>query len=140
MIVLDLQCGQTHRFEAWFASSDAFQHQLDAGQIACPQCGDHHIRRLPSAPYVQTASHSAPVTAAAPTPEALAARMLAELRAAARRSEDVGERYPDEARRIHHGEAEERAIRGQANAREMQELLEEGIAVLPVPPEPDDLH
>lgn len=140
MIVLDLQCGQSHRFEAWFPSADACQTQLDAGQIACPTCGDRHVRRLPSAPYVQTAAHSAPARAATPSPEAMAARMLAELRAAARQSEDVGTRFPEEARRIHHGEAEERAIRGQANAREMRELLEEGIAVLPVPPEPDDLH
>lgn len=137
MIVLDLSCDHGHRFEAWFASSDAFDTQLKAGLVSCPHCSSHRIQRLPSAPYVQTSSHSAPEK---PAPEAIAARLVEALRAAARNSEDVGERFADEARRIHYGKAEERPIRGKADHEDMVELLEEGIPVLPVPPDKDDLH
>ena len=138
MIVLDLLCDHEHRFEAWFASAQAFDAQLAAGQVSCPHCASRQIRRLPSAPYVQTTSHSAPTSGEAPRPDI--ARLMAELRAAASRSEDVGERFPEEARRIHYGEAEERAIKGKAGLKDMQALLEEGITVLPVPPDKDDLH
>lgn len=139
MIVLDLSCDGGHRFEAWFASSDAFENQLTRGLVTCPHCGTHQIKRLPSAPYVQTSSHARP-PAAEPDPQAIAAKLIEALRAAARQSEDVGERFVEEARRIHHGDAEERAIRGQAKPTDMIELLEEGIPILPVPPDKGDLH
>jgi len=139
VIVLDLSCDQGHRFEAWFASSDAFEDQLARGLVSCPHCGTHQVRRLPSAPYVQTSSHARPPVAE-PDPQAIAAKLIEALRAAARQSEDVGERFVEEARRIHHGDAEERAIRGQAKPSDMIELLEEGIPILPVPPDKDDLH
>ena len=138
MIVLDLICDQEHRFEAWFASGDAFDTQLAAGLVSCPQCASRQIRRLPSAPYVQTSSHSAPTRQ--PDPQAIAKRLIEALRAAASKSEDVGERFADEARRIHYGQAEERAIRGKANQEDVIELIDEGIPVLPVPPDKDDLH
>lgn len=138
MIVLDLTCEQSHRFEAWFASNDAFESQQAAGLVSCPQCNSHAVRRLPSAPYVQTSSHSAPDTT--PDPAAIAAKLVDVLRKAASQSEDVGERFPDEVRRIHYGDAEERAIRGKARQDELIELIEEGIPILPVPPDKDDLH
>lgn len=137
MIVLDLSCDQEHRFEAWFASSDAFDAQLKAGLVSCPHCGSCQVHRLPSAPYVQTSSHRAPPR---PDPQAIAARLVEALRVAASKSEDVGERFADEARRIHDGKAEERPIRGKADHEDMLALLEEGIPVLPVPPDKDDLH
>lgn len=139
MIVLDLCCEHEHRFEAWFASSEAFDSQLAAGLVSCPHCDSHQVRRLPSAPYVQTSSHSAPVRPQ-PDPKVIAARLIEALRAAASQSEDVGKRFADEARRIHHGEAEERAIRGQASADDLLELIDEGIPILPAPPDKDDLH
>lgn len=138
MIVLDLSCEKGHRFEAWFASSDAFEQQCASGLVGCPHCGSHQVKRLPSAPYVQTSSHAR--TPAAPDPQAIAAKLIEALRAAAKQSEDVGERFVEEARRIHYGDAEERAIRGQARPGDMIELLEEGIPILPVPPDKDDLH
>ncbi len=138
MIVLDLICDREHRFEAWFASGEAFEAQRAAGQVSCPQCASRQIRRLPSAPYVQTSSHSA--SPAEPNPATIAARLVEALRKAASQSEDVGERFPEEARRIHYGDAEERAIRGKANNDDLRELIDEGIPVLPVPPDKDDLH
>lgn len=142
MIVLDLICDQAHRFEAWFASGDAFDAQHAAGLVSCPHCNSHAVRRLPSAPYVQTSSHSAGPAAPTHQPDAatIAARLVEALRSAAGQSEDVGERFPEEARRIHYGDAEERAIRGKANRSDLLELIDEGIPVLPVPPDKDDLH
>ena len=140
MIVLDLCCDREHRFEAWFASSEAFETQRAAGLVGCPHCGNSDVRRLPSAPYVQTSSHSAPAAPASPDPQAIAARLIEALRSAAARSEDVGERFAEEARRIHYGDSEERAIRGKADREEMIDLIEEGIPILPVPPDKDDMH
>ena len=141
MIVLDLLCDQEHRFEAWFASGDAFEAQLAANLVSCPHCDSHAVRRLPSAPYVQTSSHAATAAKRLPQPDpaAIAARLVEALRSAAGQSEDVGERFPEEARRIHYGEAEERAIRGKAKHSDLLELIDEGIPVLPVPPDKDDL-
>lgn len=161
MIVLDLCCANEHRFEGWFASSAAFEAQCSQGLVTCPVCNATEVRRLPSAPYVQTRSAQTParsgtqataapaVPARAPVaspanpamPSAAAvAEFLGSLRRAAKSAEDVGERLPEEARRMHYGEAEARDIRGAASRDEVEELLEEGIMVLPVPPLDDDLH
>lgn len=148
MIVFDLHCHNTHRFEGWFASSAEFERQHALGLVSCPVCGSNDVRRLPSAPYVQTGSHEpAPLPAStspgpsAPLPVSAdqAAQLIATLRQLASTAEDVGKRFPDEARKIHHGETEARSIRGAASADELSELLEEGIMVLPVPPS-EDLH
>lgn len=139
MIVLNLICTADHAFEGWFASNDDFQRQSDEETLRCPVCGAGGITRRPSAPHVQRAGNSAP--AAKPGPRRLQPALLELLQAMAAASEDVGERFPEEARRIHHGEAEERRIRGLASREETLELLEEGIAVLPVPlPAKGDLH
>lgn len=148
MIVLNLLCHRDHRFEGWFGSAAAFEEQLERGLVSCPVCGAVDVRRLPSAPYVQTRTPQALPTsspaatslpAAAPTAADRAAALLASLRQLARKAEDVGERFPDEARSIHRGHSEPRSIRGAASADELDELLAEGIVVLPVPPE-EDLH
>lgn len=151
MIVLDLCCDQDHRFEGWFGSATEFADQLERGLIECPLCASRRVRRLPSAPYVQTRANA---PAAAPRPdtgvppavpaasvEADAADMaLALLRKLARNAEDVGERLPEEARRMHYGETGARSIRGSATADEIGELLDEGIMLMPLPPADQDLH
>ncbi|MFN3988369.1 MAG: DUF1178 family protein [Rhodocyclaceae bacterium] len=150
MIVLDLGCEQQHVFEGWFSSRAAFDEQLAAGLITCPVCGSTHVSKRLSAPYVSTRTATPPATAeAASGPAASAsvpvsadqvAALRTLLRKLAQGAEDVGERFADEARSIHYGDSEERAIRGQASGGEIGELLEEGIVVLPVPPADDDLH
>jgi hypothetical protein len=150
VIVFNLGCDKDHRFEGWFASAEAYESQRARGLVSCPVCGSAQVERLPSAPYVVTrpqgrvseAPTAAPQPAAPPaattlTPEA--ATVMALLRRMARESEDVGERFPEEARKIHHGESEARNIRGQADRAELEELFEEGIMVLPVPAD-DELH
>jgi hypothetical protein len=143
LIVLDLQCAQGHNFEGWFASAMAFEHQLTRELINCPHCGGNDVARRPSAPYVHVRSATAPAKAIHPaepdTQEAVAANLRAKLRQEARGLEDVGQRFPEEARRIHYGDAQSRGIRGQASGQEFQDLLAEGILVLPVPSE-EDVH
>lgn len=138
MKIFDLLCGGGHRFEGWFASADEFTLQKAKGLVDCPSCGTRDVDRVPSATRFNTgaAQPSAPAQAGQ-DPMALAqklySRMLDELLT---RSEDVGNEFPAEARRIHYEEAPARMIRGQATAAEHEALVEEGIPVarLPIPP------
>ncbi|MFT4241471.1 MAG: DUF1178 family protein [Acidovorax sp.] len=142
MKVLDLQCRQGHVFEGWFASEDDFQGQRQRGLVQCPLCADSHIEKRLSAPRLNLGAAepeaTAPVSVPAPAgaavlPAPLQAAWLELARKIVAQTEDVGTRFAEEARRMHHGETEERAIRGQATPDETLELLEEGIAVLPLP-------
>lgn len=142
MKIFDLQCSVGHRFEGWFASAEDFSAQRAQGQVGCPSCGAQDVDRIPSATRFNTGA-AEPVAAKEETgkdPLALAqklySRMLDEL---LKRSEDVGTAFPAEARRIHHREAPERMIRGQASPEEHDELVEEGIPVfrMPIPPAKD---
>ena len=127
MIVLNLTCGIGHCFEAWFASAEAFDEQVAGGLVCCPQCQDTAVARLPSAPHVRRGQ---PQPVAATAPEQAMREALERL---AREAEDVGQRFPEEARRIHYEEVPARSIRGQASVADTLELLDEGIAVLPLP-------
>lgn len=140
MKVLNLQCAHQHGFEGWFASEDDFQSQLARQLVACPVCGDTAVAKLPSAPRLNLGAAGAGAESGAPAQgEAetqLAARQAALLkmvRHVMANTEDVGEKFAEEARRMHYGEAEERNIRGQATREDTEALLEEGIAVLPLP-------
>ena len=132
MKVLNLQCTHGHGFEGWFASQDAFDTQLAAGLVECPMCGDTAITKLLAAPRLNLGSARAPATEVArqqPADESQQARWLRAVREVIARTEDVGERFIDEARKMHYGEAEERAIRGQATPDQAQGLIDEGIPV-----------
>ncbi|MDT3671705.1 MAG: DUF1178 family protein [Aromatoleum sp.] len=144
MIVLNLCCDNEHLFEGWFASADAFETQLGRQQVSCPVCGSAQIERRPAAPYVNTGSGVSRQPPAAPNPipvnaDALAAA-LAMLRRLGKESEDVGERFAEEARRIHYGDSDARNIKGKATRDDVGELLDEGIMVLPLSPDDDELH
>ena len=133
MKVIDLRCHNGHGFEGWFASDDEFLEQNGRGLIACPLCADSVIVRLPSAPRLNLsgAREAAPQTPPPqPHPQAL---WLKAVRHVLANTEDVGQRFADEARRIHYGEATERGIRGQATADEREALRDEGIDVMPLP-------
>jgi hypothetical protein len=137
MKVLNLQCSQAHGFEGWFGSEEDFQDQLARGLVECPVCGDVQVGKLPSAPRLNLGA-SAPAPAGkqevVTTPDAqLQAAWLKMVRQVLANTEDVGERFAEEARKIHYGESEERGIRGQASREETEALLEEGIGVLPLP-------
>ncbi len=136
MKVLNLQCAHRHAFEGWFGSEDDFQDQLARGLVECPMCGDTGIAKLPSAPRLNLGARPEPAARqeVVSMPDAqLQAAWLKMVRQVMANTEDVGERFAEEARRIHYGESEERGIRGQASAEETRALLEEGIGVLPLP-------
>jgi hypothetical protein len=135
MKVLNLQCAHAHGFEGWFGSEDEFQEQLARGLVECPLCGETAVTKMPSAPRLNLgAGEPAPKRDVVTTNDAsMQAEWLKMVRHVMANTEDVGERFPDEARRIHYGETEERNIRGQASVEETQALLEEGIGVLPLP-------
>ena len=154
MIVLNLTCEHGHSFEGWFASRPAFDDQCARGLVACAVCQSTEVTALPSGPHVLrhgVRAHSAAPADAAPgtaagtevmstTPDA-AAHLFRAMAAMARQAEDVGERFPEEARRIHYQEAPSRTIRGIASRDDTRDLLEEGIMVLPaVVPKPSETH
>ncbi|WP_017525176.1 DUF1178 family protein [Pusillimonas noertemannii] len=151
--VFDLQCEAGHVFEGWFASADDYDAQRERGILACPVCDSHQVNKMLSAPRLNMgralpdsaeASASRPAEASAtqaPGPEHMAqiqAQVLKHVREIVRNSENVGERFAHEARRMHEGEIEHRAIRGSTTLREREELARDGIAVMPIPDFLDD--
>lgn len=151
MIVFQLNCSNAHEFEAWFRSSESFEQQEAAGDVECPYCGDIHVTKAPMAPNVVTSRKKTAVSEPVekksddkPSDQAaeVRAREVAEqiLRAVGKlrdqieeTTDDVGDKFVDEARRIHYGEAKERGIRGSATEKEAGELDEEGIDVYRLP-------
>jgi hypothetical protein len=140
--IFDLLCANDHRFEGWFASRADFDRQRDSGIIACPMCGDSQVVKVPAASYVNTgASDRAPKLETAVETDS-AQSQYANFRSAVlaklvdyvmKNTEDVGKEFPEEARKIHYGESPERKIRGTASTREVSELRDEGIEVVPLP-------
>lgn len=135
MIVLNLVCPQEHRFEGWFASADAFDDQRGRGLVTCPFCDSDEVSRLPSGPRVVSSSREAQN---GESHEAVQEQLLDALKAYVRDSENVGRRFPDEARKIHYQEAPARNIRGVATVDETRDLLDEGIIVVPLPVPPSE--
>jgi hypothetical protein len=142
MIIFDLKCTpQGHVFEAWFASSDAFEEQQGRGLVTCPLCGSGEVGKAPMAPAVPVKGNAR--RPASSTSELLSAdpesvkSMLAAVAALQRRllegSEAVGDRFADEARAIHLGEADARAIHGRATKEQAASLIEEGVPIAPLP-------
>ena len=138
MKVLDLRCANGDGFEGWFASEDDFLEQNGGGRIECPLCADRVISRLLSAPRlnISGAREVAEAAPAAPVQPDMQAAWLRAVRHVIKNTEDVGERFTEEARRIHYGEAPNRGIRGEATGEQRAALQEEGIevAAIPVPP------
>jgi hypothetical protein len=140
MKVLNLQCAHGHGFEGWFASNDEFETQLAGGLVSCPLCGDTAITKLLTAPRLNL-GNAKPPAEPAPVPAVVQGdspegRWMRAVREVMAKTEDVGDRFAAEARKMHYGEAEERGIRGQATREEAKDLLDEGISVfsLPLPP------
>lgn len=144
MKVLNLRCTHHHAFEGWFGSEEDFLDQNARKAIECPMCADKSISRLPSAPRLNLSGAREPVQPAADKSTAVAkpAAAPAELSPAdmqalwlqavdhvLQNTEDVGDHFPEEARRIHYGETEARGIYGEASESQARELHEEGVPV-----------
>ncbi|MGJ8572533.1 MAG: DUF1178 family protein [Hoeflea sp.] len=140
MIRFSLHCDKDHEFEGWFSSSKDFDGQSERGLVECPVCGSGQIEKSLMAPAVAS-SRDTPARPLAMDPEKR--EMMRKLRdmvqAVKQNSEDVGDRFADEARKIHHGETEARGIIGKASSADAKSLIEEGIEIAPLPEFPDDL-
>jgi hypothetical protein len=153
MKVFDLACEHDHSFEGWFGSAQDYDTQLARHLIECPMCASTHIRRMPSAPRLNLSGAvdrpavdrprggrsvaaqtqgSGESQGFAADPRELQARLIEMARKLIASTEDVGDRFAQEARRIHYNEAPERAIRGVASVQEARELADEGIDVMSI--------
>ncbi|SRR5579883_186955 len=151
MIKYSLVCDKDHAFESWFPDSESFDQLARRGLVACPECDSTRVGKALMAPAVVGGRKKVEAAVAAESPPANVAlvderqRRLRELAKELRqeimtKTDDVGRRFPEEARAIHAGEAPLRSIRGQATPDEARALLEEGVGVLPIPPAPDDFN
>lgn len=142
MIRYELSCDNGHAFEGWFGSADDFDRQQQRALVSCPTCGSTHVAKRLMAPSVSTArkkERRQELVVQAGQKEMM--NKIREIVSAIRaNSEDVGERFPEEARKIHYGETEKRGLIGRASAEEVRELLEEGVEVAPLPVLPDDTN
>jgi Uncharacterized protein conserved in bacteria len=145
LIRYGLICDNGHEFEGWFSESADFERQKESGFLTCPMCSSAEVSKMLMAPAVSTsrkkeareAQHALAVDEAQREIIAKLREAVAMIRA---NSEDVGERFPEEARKIHYGEADQRGIIGQASPTEVRSLLEEGIEIAPLPVLPDDVN
>jgi hypothetical protein len=145
VIAYNLVCKDGHEFEGWFADSHAYAAQEKAGDLVCPVCGDANISKAIMAPAVKTSVTKAKGKSAPPKPEATDQQKLRQFVAGFRKyveenADYVGPQFPEEARKIHYGETEARHIYGESTLREAKELIEEGIEIAPLPPDPGDLN
>ncbi len=156
MIRYHLRCAKGHSFESWFQSSAAYESQEKRKLVSCPACGSVKVERAIMAPQIVSKKGretAVPAPAEAPTTEAttqgstplLMAQEL-ELRAKikelrdhiVKNADNVGERFPNEARKMHYGDIEHRPIYGEASPEEARSLIDEGVEVSPLPVLPDD--
>lgn len=135
MIVYNLSCSEGHEFEGWFASGTAFDAQAADGKLVCPVCNSRNVAKAPMAPALSSAVGK---QKSAPPAEEL--RKMRQFVSGFRKyvednAENVGKKFPEEARKIHYGERDERPIYGEATIADAKELIEEGIDVAPLPPD-----
>ena len=142
MIVFDLHCDAGHRFEGWFGSSSDYEEQLASGLVDCPHCGSNKVEKMLMAPGVSGTRKSANADVPMTTMPQMPAEMVEKLREIKQHveanSENVGDKFPEEARKIHYGEAEARGIYGKASLEDAVSLAEEGVEVMPIPELPEE--
>jgi hypothetical protein len=154
MIRYNLRCEQGHAFESWFQSSSAYETQEKRKLVNCPSCGSAKVERAIMAPQIvskKARETAAPAPAAstdvtAPASTSLMMAQERELRAKlkelrdhiVKNADNVGERFPNEARKMHYGDIEHRPIYGEASPDEARALIDEGVEVSPLPVLPDD--
>ena len=137
MISYNLRCRNGHEFEGWFRNSAAFEEQSYGGKLMCPQCQSPKVEKAIMAPAIAGTKKSRKTAAEA--------RQMRQFMTGLRRyvqenADYVGPKFAEEARRIHYGEKPERHIYGEATAEEARELVEEGVDVAPLPPDPENAN
>lgn len=127
MVIYDIQCASDHRFEGWFSTLEDFNGQLEGGLVSCPVCGSLEVRKVPTAAKIGRDSSMRAQREKKRSRDTLEQHL-------AEHFIDVGENFPEEARKIYYGEAENRNVYGTARASDIVELHEEGIPVVPLQP------
>ena len=146
MIRYDLICEEGHAFDGWFSNSAAFEEQSRDGLVSCVHCGSTIVEKQLMAPGIPVKGNrkseppAKPILAAALDPrQQKLVQMMRELRKAVEENaEYVGEKFAEEARKIHYEEAEKRGIYGETTAQDAEELIEEGIEIHPLPILPEE--
>lgn len=139
MIQYSLQCAKGHRYDAWFKSADAFDQQKARGIVSCAVCGDGEVDKAPMAPAVaRTDAARVPLSSAHPEAEKFREMLRAYRKMVTSNADYVGERFAEEARKIHFEEVEARGIYGEATRDEVAGLIEDGISFLPLPDVPEE--
>jgi len=136
MILFTLRCAAGHEFEGWFRDGDSFEAQQKAGEIACPDCGDAQVEKALMAPRIGRSRGKAPAL----SPAQLRAALVELRRQVETNCDYVGERFAEEARKIHYGETDEKHIYGEASLQDVKELVEEGVDIAPLPPDLSDAN
>jgi hypothetical protein len=141
MIKFRLACDLGHEFESWFPDGGSYEEQARRGFVTCPECNSPRIAKAPMAPAIVSRGPAAEPAALRDEKTQAARDALRRLRREIeRRTDDVGDAFPQIARAMHAGEEPERAIRGQANLGEIKALLEEGVGVAPMPTLPEEAN
>jgi hypothetical protein len=135
LIVYSLQCANSHAFEGWFGSSAAFDEQAASGKLVCPMCNSRKVEKAPMAPAISGTKKS---TLTADEIKKMRQFMSGMRKQIKDNADYVGKDFPEEARKIHYGETEERHIYGEATLKEAKDLIEEGVDVAPLPPDLDE--
>lgn len=139
MIRFSLVCEREHDFEGWFRSNDDFDKQKKRGFVECPACGSHKVEKALMAPAVSTSRKQEKMALAMGEQQRQAMTQLKALADKMRENSDyVGDKFAEEARKIHFGEADARGIYGEATLEEAQSLAEDGVEFMPIPSFPDD--
>jgi hypothetical protein len=129
MILFALRCAADHEFEGWFRNGDAFDTQSAAGKIVCPSCGSKNVEKAPMAPHLGRSRKGENE----PSPAQIRKALEEVRREVEAKCDYVGERFAEEARRIHYGETDARSIYGEASADDAKTLTEEGIEFTRIP-------
>lgn len=139
MIRFSLHCDHAHDFEGWFRSNDDFETQRKRGFVSCPECGSQKVEKALMAPAVSTSRKQEKVALAMGEEQRKMMAALKDLSQKVRENaENVGDKFAEEARKIHFGETEARGIYGAATLDEAKGLAEDGIEFMPLPVFPDD--
>jgi hypothetical protein len=135
-----LHCIKGHEFEAWFSSSAAYDAQAQSQQVCCPECDGREVVKAVMAPNVALRGVESGAADAQDKVPTVVHLMREVRRALLANAVDVGQRFPEEARKIHYGEAPPRGIAGTASGEEARALIEEGIEILMLPPLPEEAN
>jgi len=140
LIAYNLNCAKGHEFEGWFSSSSAYDEQEKTGKLLCPVCNSRKVTKAIMAPALSTKVGKEKSAPTAGELRKMRQYMTGLRKYVEENAENVGEKFPDEARKIHYGEKEERPIYGHASLEEAADLVEEGIDVAPLPPDMGDAN